>query len=458
MSTSVIRKYGLTIILALFSVFMIWQNVSQSKWREKKIFWSDVDVYHTYLTAAVVNKDPFFELKGMPEPRRYRTHTSPIGRSAVKTTMGVAIMALPFYYVGHLYALYDTNYLVDGYSEPYQLSVSLSSVFYTVFGLIFLFLFLRKTFNDSISLVTTLSICVGTNLYFYAVYETGMSHTSTFFLLSVLLYLIQNWLSRKSYWKSFFIGVVLGLIVLVRPINILFILPVILMFKSQNVNWTAYFKSLFLPVSHLLMIIAGGFIILLPQLIFWKVQTGSFLYYSYSDEGFFWLKPHVWKGLFSFRKGWFIYTPLMLFALFGMVRLYKIQKMYFWALVLFLPLFLYVTFSWWCWWYGGGFSARTLVDILPFMALPLAALLTWIMKKSLRALILIIPLVLIYVNQYQSWQYSKGIIHYEGMTWEGYKTIFLKHYTPDEYWQQLRRPDYKNSRRYGEEKEIRKYE
>ncbi|HZH85953.1 MAG TPA: hypothetical protein VFD77_01465 [Brumimicrobium sp.] len=440
------------IAFALLTFVLIWQNINQSPWREKNILQSDVDIYYTYLPAAFINKDPFFELQDPIKTTKYRIHETPIGRNAVKTSMGVAIMDLPFFLLGHLYANFDDEYKADGYSEPYQLAISFSSVFYTIMGLLFLWLFLKNTFSRLASILTILFIGLGTNLYFYAFYETGLSHPISFFLLSSLLYMVQNWLNRKTVLTSFLIGVVLGLIVLVRPINILFILPIIILFKDQELNWRAYLKNLFLPISYLLVVVLGGIILFLPQFIFWKIQTGNILYYTYGDEGFFWSNPHILEGLFSFRKGWFIYTPLMFFALFGIVRLYKIQKMYFWAITIFLPIFIYVTFSWWCWWYGGGFGARTLVDILPFMALPLASLIEWIISNKRRSLLLLIPFYLVYLNLYQSWQYSRNIIHYDSMTYEGYKTVFLKHYPPDKYWQKLRIPDYENAKKYGVEK------
>jgi hypothetical protein len=37
------------------------------------------------------------------------------------------------------------------------------------------------------------------------------------------------------------------------------------------------------------------------------------------------------------------------------------------------------------------------------------------------------------------------------MTWEGYKTIFFKKYTPGYYWHQLNIPDYDNAKKYGKE-------
>ena len=52
-----------------------------------------------------------------------------------------------------------------------------------------------------------------------------------------------------------------------------------------------------------------------PQMIYWNEMTGHWLYFSYgSDERFFFGDPAIIKGLFSYRKGLFIYTPLLLFA------------------------------------------------------------------------------------------------------------------------------------------------
>lgn len=451
MTKQKIKTFGSIAVLALMSLILLWQNISNSAWRKTDVIRSDVATYYTYLPATFINNDPFFE--DSLKSGHYRTHTSEIGRNAVKMSMGVAFMDLPFFFAGHLYALSCDKYEANGYSAPYHLAISLSSFFYTVLGMIFLWLVLKRTFSEITSLITVLLIAVGTNLYYYTVYETGYSHNITFFLLSALLFLVHYWLKQKRIWTSFVLGILLGLVVLVRPINILFILPLVIMFKNQELSWNSYFKQLILPWNHLLVLVLGGLLIVLPQLFFWKIQTGGFFSYSYGDEGFFFMNPHIWEGLFSFRKGWFIYTPLMFFALFGMFRLYKIQRMTFWAISAFLPLFWYVTYSWWSWWYGGSFGARTMIDILPFMAFPLASLVAWILQNKWRYTIFLVPIFFIYVNLYQSWQYSKKIIHFDSMTFESYKMIFLKDKVSMKYWKTLRMPDGKNARKYGVEKE-----
>jgi hypothetical protein len=451
-----LKKIPLSLFVLIFvSIILFLHNLSKSPWRESKVIQSDTQIYYSYLPATFIQNDPFFEHKmDYDSTSKYWTFDSPTGRNVPKMTMGVAFLQLPFFVLADNYTKSHPNYLRDGFSEPYQHVIAFSSVFYTILGLLFVCLFLRTRFSELVTSFTIIFIAFGTNLYHYSVYDTGMSHTYTFFLLSVLLLFFGKWKNDKSWWKSIFIGLIFGLIVLIRPINILFILPIFMMYKPHYLSWKEYIYSYVKSYKSLLFVFIGAVIICLPQLLFWKIQSGNFLYFSYQDEGFFWLKPHVFDGLFSFRKGWFIYTPMMFFALFGMFRLYKTRKEMFWAITIFLPLFLYVTFSWWCWWYGGSFSARTLVDILPFMSLPLAAVLEWIFIKKMRALIMLIPFAFIYINLFQSWQFSKGFLHYDSMTYEGYKEGFLRSYTTLEYYQKLRAPDYENAKKYGEEKKL----
>lgn len=431
-------------ILILFNT-----NINRTVTSTKNIIYSDIQVYYSYLPATFIEKDPFFERANTYDSLGlYWLEQTPIGRGVPKTSMGVAIIEMPFFLLANTIAHW-TEENPNGFSKTYQLAISISSLVYALIGLYFLFIFLKRRFSTRASLLSVFLILFGTNLYFYSVYETGMSHPYSFFLLSSLLLLVDNWLIKKKITSSLFIGVVIGLIVLVRPVNILFLLPLVFIFKHTDSSWKLFGKQLFTPFLYLSLIILGGIISWLPQVIFWKIQTGSLFFFSYPGERFFWDNPHIVDGLFSFRKGWFIYTPLALFSLFGLFQLYKTKRSLFWAILVFLPLFIYVTFSWWCWWYGGGFSARSLVDILPFMTFPLAALLEWVFAKKWRMTFLIFPIFFVYLNVFQSWQYYMGFLHYDSLTWSSYKKVFLKKYTPVEYWELLEEPDYDRAKKYG---------
>src|SRR5690554_7759075 len=102
-----------------------------------------------------------------------------------------------------------------------------------------------------------------------------MAHPPTFFLVAALLLLTDRWILDKKIWKSLLIGLVFGMIVLIRPINILFCVPFLFFLKQPEDLWKVHLQRLFLPLSHIVLIIVGAFLIMLPQLLFWKVQRSE---------------------------------------------------------------------------------------------------------------------------------------------------------------------------------------
>lgn len=127
------------------------------------------------------------------------------------------------------------------------------------------------------------------------------------------------------------------------------------------------------------------------------------------------------------------------------------MKNIFWAFSIVTAIFLYLTFSWWCWWYGGSFSARTLVDFYALFALVMGCFFSFIIRKKFYAIVCILFLLSsIGLNITQSFQLDKGFLHYDAMTFEAYKEIFLNlnEYKINE--NSLIHPNYEQSKRYGE--------
>ncbi|MCB0815419.1 MAG: hypothetical protein KDB87_19920, partial [Flavobacteriales bacterium] len=71
----------------------------------------------------------------------------------------------------------------------------------------------------------------------------------------------------------------------------------------------------------LVALVLGGLPPVLLLLSYWKVYGGAWIFDSYQNpgEGLDLFYPHLHRFLFSFRKGWFIYTPLMLVAAAGLL-------------------------------------------------------------------------------------------------------------------------------------------
>ena len=216
---------------------------------------------------------------------------------------------------------------------------------------------------------------------------------------------------------------ILGLIILVRPVNalVLFSLPFLSQdslslahgIKSYLTRWKLFLISVILILT-----------IFSIQFIIYKIQTGSFFVYSYGSESFNFTKPHMIDFLFSYKKGFFLYTPVCLVALAGFVFLFRNRFMFF-CLLFFLGITVYVLSSWRNWYYGGSFSSRVMVEYIPYFALLLGFLAGGISKRGKRMVLPILLTMLILLNQLQTMQYRYNIIHWSDMNKERYWKVFL---------------------------------
>jgi hypothetical protein len=185
-------------------------------------------------------------------------------------------------------------------------------------------------------------------------------------------------------------------------------------------------------------------------MLYWKEMTGQWLYFSYgSDERFFFDDPAIIKGLFSWRKGLFLYTPLMIFAFAGIISLWIRRSPHVLAMTLFVPLNIYIIFSWWCWWYGGGFGQRAFIDSYVLMAIAAASLLSHAMttgKSWLKPAVLAAFILLASLGVIQNIQYYNGAIHWDSMTREAYLDSFGRLKPSARFHDLLEAPDYEKAR------------
>ena len=170
------------------------------------------------------------------------------------------------------------------------------------------------------------------------------------------------------------------------------------------------------------------FLPIIPQLIYWKVYGGSWFFWSYGEEGFFLSNPRIIDFLFSYRKGWFVYTPLMLLLIPGVILLFKRGKEFRVIIPLLLFITVYLFSSWWCWWFSGGFGARALIQYYVFFSIPIAFFVQWVLKKSkpLKIVSMGILSVGIFINIAFTYKFNHFHIHWDGMTKEAWKFTLTK--------------------------------
>lgn len=303
------------------------------------------------------------------------------GKLRTKYTSGVAMLQLPFFAAAHIMAPVF-GYEANGFSRIYYLAVMFAGIFYGWLGLLMLFLLLEKKFGEDISFFVACLLFAGTNLYWYMIDSGGMSHVYSFFLFSFFLYLGDSFFRKPALGKLILLSLIAWWIILVRPTNILFLPFVFFAGIARRSELRERWQSLGEYSWKLVAVMFLGALVWLPQLLYWKYISGSYIFYSYTGETFSnWAAPKIPEVLFSTRNGLFIYSPLLLLAMAGVFIQIK-KKEIGGAAVLFLFLLLsYVCASWWDWSFGCAYGARSFVDLLPALAFPFAALLENLRSK-----------------------------------------------------------------------------
>lgn len=419
------------LVLALLSHGLIRQKYRSTT---GYIAW-DVISYYAYLPAAFIYKD--LSLKFVDDlPEDFEGTIWPIstdnGRYTLKYSIGTAMMLLPFFFVAHAFSNL-AGIEASGYSWPYHLFILVAAIFYLLAGLLYLRRVLLRYFSEITVMICMVILAIGTNIFYYATEEPGMSHIYSFFLFSAFLFHYTRFYQGERWKDAIFIGLISGLIVLVRPSNSVLILCFLLYRgKVRLKDWPGF---LWRNRFRLLVLLTISMGLLSLQLSYWKFSTGSWLHYSYGEERFYFLKPHIIEGLFSYRKGWLLYTPLMTLAIAGFAFLKKKVPELFYPILLFTVLNIYIVFSWWCWWYGGSFSARALVESYALLSLPLAATVErlWNSGRFSRIVSGVVIVFFIYLNLFQSRQYRISLLHYESTSKELYWAAFLTYEFPANY-------------------------
>lgn len=448
----------ITILIILIAT--LWLQFFVKGWNRNRVIEWDTMEYYSYLPALFIHNDlslEFTEKNPELSSNRFWPHRASNGKLVLKMSSGMAIIYSPFFAAAHLLAK-PLGYEPDGFSPPYRMAISFGAIIYLTIGLFLLTRFLSKHFSALTVSATMLLIVLATNLWYYCTVEPGMTHVYNFTLIMLFVLLLDKWLLEPKVKHSFALGLLAGLISLIRPTNAL-VGIFFLLWGIRNLNdLSQRFRFLLKNWGMILVMVLLAILIWMPQMLYWKAQTGKFLYYSYSDQGFFFLKSHVIDGLFSFRKGWLIYTPIMLFAVAGLIYLKRYLPKVAIALPTYIVLNIYIIFSWWTWWYGGSYGARPMIDSYALLSIPLAAFIEQMQNwnKYLKYVFVSIFALLLTHGIFQTFQYYYGAIHWDSMTREAYFDSFGRVNPSANFQYLISQPDYESALKGESEKPLTK--
>lgn len=445
----------LSILIVLAIVIFIHFKLSFWKQQPGRIISSDIIEYYAYLPATFIYHDISLRFRDADPAKFYSkiwaNKTEP-GKYVLKMSMGMSFMYAPFFLMAHAWS-HLTGRDTGGYSPVYEFSLIAAAVFYLALGLFTLKKILLRYFNSSVTFLAILGIGLGTNLFYYSTLEAPMSHVFSFCLFTLFINFTIKWLEKPIFKYALALGLITGMITLIRPTNIIILLVFLLW---DVVSFHSLKQRILLVMRNyrmLFLFVFCSFLVWVPQFIYWKYMSGSWLYYSYGDEHFYFGKPEIINTLFSYRKGWLLYTPLMALALAGIPVMFRVMKEKFLAVMLYTAFCIYVVSSWWCWWYGGSFGLRAFIESYAILAIPLAVMIKWLSKGIVKKIILVLLLVLfISFNLFQTKQYYYSAIHWDSMTKAAYWDSFGRLHPSERHDSLIRPPDLESAKNGLKEK------
>jgi len=351
----------------------------------------------------------------------------------LKYPIGMSLMYAPAFYISKIS---DNNSNKTGFTFPYRISIYAWSILFCFLGLVVMRLNLLYYYSDFTVSFSLMFIFFGTNYFMYSNYSSATPHGYLFTIYALIIFFCIEVFEKNKFNYLIIIAILIGLCTIIRPTDILIaILPI---------SWTVkkYFslQSLFDFFSkerkRLLLSVLFFISVISIQLIYWKISSGKLVTWSYeSEEGFRFLKPFFLECFFSYKKGWLVYTPLMLFALLGFISLYFQNKKLFIICFIFSFINIWVLFSWKTWWYGGSFSMRAVIQMYAILLFPLCSLIEFLYnRRFIFTIFSFVVFIGIYLNLIMTYQVNKtNIFDTEHMTKAYYWKILGKTEVPKKY-------------------------
>lgn len=395
--------------------------------RDTAVLYGDAFGYYLYLPATFIYHN-HQQIEKLPPGREISDfmrrcaagtgegRRSPKGYLVNQYTYGTALMELPAFAVAHSWEKL-TGGAANGFSENYKRSIRILTMLYGAGGLWLVFRFLRRRFSPFVAHLTTALLLLGTNLFWFTLYQQGMAHVPLFFLFALLLHLTDRIHHPGSPPATFAaLGLVAGLITVIRPLDGLCVLLPLLYSAGRPQPVRRKMQFLRQRWQQIALAILAFLAPIVPQLLYWKWLTGAFLYDSYgSGQTLDLLHPKLLAGLLGASNGWLFYTPLLFFAVAGLLRNRRLGALRL-AIPVFLLLYTWSIYGWFVPNYPNGLGSRPMVDVYAIWALPLAAALEWILQLRTRlakAGIALLALLFVAVNMSYSVQQALGIIRSE---------------------------------------------
>jgi hypothetical protein len=376
---------------------------------------------------------------GMNDVFRDEYFLEPHTPMTTKVGIGVGILSLPFILAARIIVgLYEIlrGTEINRFAAFYVWAYKLSMLFWAFTGIVAGYLLLRRLGKShGIAAFSMLSAVLGLSLGYYVLFASAWSHTVSFGWVTLYLLTCYHWRvylfdsdnpirkpNIRSYIsRSIMLGIIAGFCCTIRFNNFI-ILPIPFIIcgyeylHRNNCGKTKLYPCRKVVLLSIVFFLAGTVIGFSPQILAWRAICGKLLVNSYARFGGERLYPwskYFFHVLFHLRCGLFLWTPLAILAVIGLILSFRRERPSPWPLICLYILIADVWFSgsWPGWDMGDTFGARYQSDYTFVFAYGLAALFTSVQIKPLLHRIVGVAVVFLIVwNLYLMTAYRAGVI------------------------------------------------
>jgi hypothetical protein len=323
----------------------------------------------------------------------YLKHEPATGLPINVAPIGTGLLWLPSFAAAHGFTLAASALGADipanGYSQPYIVAICLTSYLYGCLGLLLCYLLAKGLFGSGVAALAVAAIWLATPLVFYTVIAPPWSHATSLFTVTLFLWYWNR--TRRKEGRSLrewaLLGASAGLMMLVREQDALFmVVPATEAALALVGDWRAKAQGLTASIRRwtvgLLLMGVTAAVVFIPQLIAYRVITGSFGPSKVVSGKFTWTAPNALNVLFSPEHGLIPWTPVVVLALFGLALLWRKDMTLTLALSVAFLLQVYVAGSFLTWQSAGSFGQRRFINSTSIFVLGACALAAWALANG----------------------------------------------------------------------------
>jgi hypothetical protein len=382
--------------------------------------WFDGDLdfendYRHFYDAGIARSAGFHET--------FLERTTETGRRINFAPVGCAILWTPFYALGDLAARLlraaGADVGVDGYSFPYVAAVCYGSALYGLLALAISTAVARRLTGRG--QLAALVIWIGTPLLFYTHVAPPMSHASSAFAVSLFVW---TWLRVRERWSPAGLaglGAAAALMAMVREQDAFFA-------AGPAIDYgRAIVRSIRAGDGRARQLLTGGLagalafsVAYVPQALAYLTLNGRLGPSRLVERKMTWTAPHALQVLVSPEHGLFLWTPLAIVALAGLVRLLRrpgtadaVRSDLRWIAglaLLMVALQVYVAGSVESWTVAGAFGQRRFVGLTVLLTTGLAALFASIRRRGATAVLTAATILCVWWNAGLIVQFGAGLM------------------------------------------------